>query len=149
MILPGGGYAPSTRVRPGTPPTGPAGASTANPAPHTTRDEDSYPTGIGHATINPKEEGAATMTDQPDRPWTLSHQPRILTQHEARPGPPQPDGPPWTERRLTGYGIALCGCGYTTGLIPVGLLPDTIQFAREHPPFSSPALTAATGGGTP
>jgi hypothetical protein len=59
--LRGGGYAPSDRVRPGTPPAGPAGASTANPAaPRTSRDEDSYPTGIGHATINQQEqEGAA------------------------------------------------------------------------------------------
>lgn len=85
------------------------------------------------------------MTEH-EAPWTINHQPHILIQHEARPGPPSPDGPPWTERRLTGLGVALCDCGYTTGLIPAERLPDTLQFTREHPPFGAPALAAATGG---
>ncbi|WP_031514829.1 hypothetical protein [Streptomyces sp. NRRL F-5123] len=81
-----------------------------------------------------------------DAPWTLNHQPRILIQNEARPGAPDTDGRTWTERRLTGLGVAFCDCGYTTGLVPREQLPDGLQFAREHPPFGSAALAAAEGG---
>jgi hypothetical protein len=150
VILPGGGYAPSDHARPGTPPAGPAGAITANPAaPRTGRDEDSYPTGISHATINPKEQGGSSTMTHDDTPWTLGHQPHILMQMEARPGPAAANGTRWVERRLTGLGIALCSCGHTTGLVPSEQLPDTVQFAREHPPFTSAALAAATEGAAP
>jgi hypothetical protein len=62
VILPGGGYAPSDHARPGTPPTGPAGAITANPAaPCACRYLQNPHTGNGRATINPQEqEEAAT-----------------------------------------------------------------------------------------
>lgn len=88
------------------------------------------------------------MTKPDDRPWTRNHQPHILMQMDARSGQATADGTRWTERRLTGLGVALCDCGYTTGLIPREQLPDTAQFAAEHPPFGWPGREGATGGGT-
>jgi hypothetical protein len=55
VILPGGGYAPSTRVRPGTPPAEPAGASSANQATCPRCYRQPPQTGNRRATINQEE----------------------------------------------------------------------------------------------
>ena len=75
-----------------------------------------------------------------EEPWGLAHQPHILMQSEARPGPANTEGARWTERRLTGMGTALCSCGYTTGLLPREQLPEIRAFVGEHTPSGRPDL---------
>ena len=65
--------------------------------------------------------------------WTLAHQLHVLNQTEARPGQPDGRGIQWMERRLTGKAIAVCPCGYSTGLVDGGSLPPIEELAAEHP----------------
>ncbi|MEE4546474.1 hypothetical protein V2S66_31480 [Streptomyces sp. V4-01] len=81
-----------------------------------------------------------------EEPWKPDHNPHILLQLEARPGPPNARGIRSTERRLTGYGTACCSCGYTTGLLPRDQLPDLLTLVGEHTPYSRPDLKS---GATP
>jgi hypothetical protein len=76
------------------------------------------------------------MRTETAEPWALDHAPRILMQMEVRPGPAMTDGTRWTERRLTGRGVALCSCGYNTGLIPRAELPEVTAFVSGHKPLT-------------
>jgi len=80
-----------------------------------------------------REQPVSTPTEAE---WVLDHNPAILLQAESRGGEPNADGVRWIESRPTGLGMALCSCGYTTGLISRGQLPGPQRFADEHPPFA-------------
>lgn len=69
-----------------------------------------------------------------DETWTIDHQLHALIQIESRPGPLTDEGVRWMERRLTGKAVAACSCGYSTGLVDSGTLPNIEELAVEHGP---------------
>ena len=68
-------------------------------------------------------------------PWTMDHKLHMLIQTEARDGEPNGKGERWVERRPTGKAIAVCSCGYSSGLVASDDLPPSQQLASDHPPF--------------
>lgn len=66
-------------------------------------------------------------------PWSMDHQLHVLIQIEARAGQPNDKGERWMERRLTGEAIAVCSCGYSTGLVDSSSLPNVEELAAQHP----------------
>lgn len=66
-------------------------------------------------------------------PWAMDHRLHVLIQAEARTGQPNDDGERWVERRVTGKAIAVCSCGYTSGLVDSSSLPPVEELAAEHP----------------
>lgn len=80
----------------------------------------------------------------PHEPWTLDHEVHLFTQSESRPGSPDDQGRQWMERQPTGKVMALCRCGYTSGLIDRTELEATVSgLAGEHKVTLAPRRTPA------
>ena len=73
------------------------------------------------------------MTTALEAPWTVDHRLHVLNQIESRLGLPDDKGDRWMERRLTGKTIAVCSCGYTSGLVDRDEVPPVEELAIEHP----------------
>jgi len=73
------------------------------------------------------------MTDTTEQPWTLDHDLVVLNQTEARPGEADTDGNQWLDCRTTGKVIAVCTCGYTSGLVDPTTLTDRATLLAAHP----------------
>ena len=72
------------------------------------------------------------------QPWAVDHQLHVLYQTESRPEPPNTDGDQWMERRRTGKAMAVCPCGYTSGLVDTPALPDPAALTAAHPDVYTP-----------
>jgi hypothetical protein len=73
------------------------------------------------------------MTDPTETAWTLDHDLVVLNQTEARPGETDTDGNRWLDYRTTGKVIAVCTCGYTSGLVDPTTLADRATLLGAHP----------------
>lgn len=71
------------------------------------------------------------------QPWLLRHDLHVMPQIEVRPGEPDAQGDRWLEARRTGKAMAVCTCGYTTGLVAAAELPSPEALAAEHPDVST------------
>lgn len=85
---------------------------------------------ISHLEINGQD-----VTEHLAERWVMDHRLHVLIQGEARDGQPNAKGERWVERRLTGKAIAVCSCGYTSGLVDSSSLPPVEQLAAEHLPY--------------
>lgn len=70
----------------------------------------------------------------PRETWTLDHQLTVLAQTESRPGPLTDEGEQWKQSRPTGKAMAVCSCGYTSGLVDRAALPTNDDLAEHHSP---------------
>lgn len=66
-------------------------------------------------------------------PWALDHGLTLLAQTESRPGPLTGEGEQWMERQTTGKIMAVCQCGFTTGMVDKAELPDIEALKADHP----------------
>lgn len=80
------------------------------------------------------EQGDVTCTAPSSEPWTLDHQVHVFAQTESRRGPATAEGEQWMERQQTGKVMAVCNCGYSSGLIDRTELQATVVgLADDHP----------------
>ncbi|MBW8701875.1 hypothetical protein MBT84_19905 [Streptomyces sp. MBT84] len=94
------------------------------------------PPAVQVAPITYLEINGQDVTHCIEQPWVMDHRLHVLVQSEARMGQPNDKGERWVERRLTGKAIAVCSCGYTSGLVDRATLPAVEELAAKHPPYS-------------